>query len=200
MKGIYAILDENNFDFSSLDLYVKKMIECHVRIFQIRIKSTLSDTHISIIKKIKKLCELNNCLLILNDYPEIVKNLNLDGVHIGLNDTNLAEARNILGNNKIIGVSCYNDVDLALSAEKNGASYISFGSLFKTTTKKNPVDLDTNTIHEGKKILTIPICLIGGININNVHDAINLNCDLIAISKGLTSLKLIGDISKKYYE
>jgi len=200
MKGIYAILDENNFDFSSLDLYVKKMIECHVRIFQIRIKSTLSDTHISIIKKIKKLCELNNCLLILNDYPEIVKNLNLDGVHIGLNDTNLAEARNILGNNKIIGVSCYNDVDLALSAEKNGASYISFGSLFKTTTKKNPVDLDTNTIHEGKKILTIPICLIGGININNVHDAINLNCDLIAISKGLTSLKLIGDISKIYYE
>ena len=200
MKGIYAILDENNFDFSSLDLYVKKMIECHVRIFQIRIKSTLSDTHISIIKKIKKLCELNNCLLILNDYPEIVKNLNLDGVHIGLNDTNLAEARNILGNNKIIGVSCYNDVDLALSAEKNGASYISFGSLFRTTTKKNPVDLDTNTIHEGKKILTIPICLIGGININNVHDAINLNCDLIAISKGLTSLKLIGDISKIYYE
>ena len=200
MKGIYAILDENNFDFSSLDLYVKKMIECHVRIFQIRIKSTLSDTHISIIKKIKKLCELNNCLLILNDYPEIVKNLNLDGVHIGSNDTNLTEARNILGDNKIIGVSCYNDVDLALSAEKNGASYISFGSLFKTTTKKNPVDLDTNTIHEGKKILTIPICLIGGININNVHDAINLNCDLIAISKGLTSLKLIGDISKKYYE
>tara|TARA_B100000795_G_scaffold243322_1_gene207100 strand:- start:170 stop:772 length:603 start_codon:yes stop_codon:yes gene_type:complete len=200
MKGIYAILDENNFDFSSLDLYVKKMIECHVRIFQIRIKSTLSDTHISIIKKIKKLCELNNCLLILNDYPEIVKNLNLDGVHIGSNDTNLAEARNILGDNKIIGVSCYNDVDLALSAEKNGASYISFGSLFKTTTKKNPVDLDTNTIHEGKKILTIPICLIGGININNVHDAINLNCDLIAISKGLTSLELIGDISKKYYE
>ena len=200
MKGIYAILDENNFDFSSLDLYVKKMIECHVRIFQIRIKSTLSDTHISIIKKIKKLCELNNCLLILNDYPEIVKNLNLDGVHIGSNDTNLTEARNILGNNKIIGVSCYNDVDLALSAEKNGASYISFGSLFKTTTKKNPVDLDTNTIHEGKKILTIPICLIGGININNVHDAINLNCDLIAISKGLTSLELIGDISKKYYE
>ena len=200
MKGIYAILDENNFDFSSLDLYVKKMIECHVRIFQIRIKSTLSDTHISIIKKIKKLCELNNCLLILNDYPEIVKNLDLDGVHIGSNDTNLVEARNILGSKKIIGVSCYNDVDLALSAEKNGASYISFGSLFKTTTKKNPVDLDTNTIHEGKKILTIPICLIGGININNVHDAINLNCDLIAISKGLTSLELIGDISKKYYE
>ena len=200
MKGIYAILDENNFDFSSLDLYVKKMIECHVRIFQIRIKSTLSDTHISIIKKIKKLCELNNCLLILNDYPEIVKNLNLDGVHIGSNDTNLAEARNILGDNKIIGVSCYNDVNLALSAEKNGASYISFGSLFKTTTKKNPVDLDINSIHEGKKILTIPICLIGGININNVHDAINLNCDLIAISKGLTSLELIGDISKKYYE
>ena len=200
MNGIYAILDENNFNFNSLDVYVEKMIKCHIRIFQIRIKSTVSDNHISIIKKIKKLCELNNCLLILNDYPQIVKKLNLDGVHIGSNDTNLIEARNILGDNKIIGVSCYNDVNYALSAEKNGASYISFGSLFKTTTKKNAVALDTNTIHKGKKILTIPICLIGGININNVHNAINLNCDLIALSKGLTSLKMIEDVSKKYYE
>ena len=180
MNGIYAILDENNFNFSSLDVYVEKMIKCHIRIFQIRIKSKVSDNHISIIKKIKK--------------------LNLDGVHIGSNDTSLFEARNILGDNKIIGVSCYNDVNFALSAEKNGASYISFGSLFKTTTKKNAVALDTNTIHKGKKILTIPICLIGGININNVHNAINLDCDLIAISKGLTSLKMIEDITKKYYE
>ena len=200
MNGIFAILDENNFNFSSLDLYVDKMIKCHIRTFQIRIKSTISDNHISIIKKIKKLCELNNCLLILNDYPEVVKNLDLDGVHIGSNDTNLIEARNILGDNKIIGVSCYNNANLALSAEKNGASYISFGSMFKTTTKKNPVALDINTIHEGKKILTIPICLIGGINTNNVHNAINLNCDLIAISKGLASFKKIEDISTKYYE
>ena len=200
MNGIYAILDENNFNFSSLDLYVDKMIKCHIRTFQIRIKSTISDNHISIIKKIKKICELNNCLLILNDYPEVVKNLDLDGVHIGSNDTNLIEARNILGDNKIIGVSCYNNANLALSAEKNGASYISFGSIFKTTTKQNPVALDINTIHEGKKILTIPICLIGGINTNNVHNAINLNCDLIAISKGLTSIKKIEDISTKYYE
>ena len=72
--------------------------------------------------------------------------------------------------------------------------------MFETTTKKNPVALDINTIHEGKKILTIPICLIGGINTNNVHNAINLNCDLIAISKGLTSLKKIEDISTKYYD
>ena len=72
--------------------------------------------------------------------------------------------------------------------------------MFKTTTKKNAVALNTNTIHKGKKILTIPICLIGGININNVHNAINLNCDLIALSKGLTSLKMIEDVSKKYYE
>ena len=55
MNGIYAILDENNFNFNSLDVYVEKMIKCHIRIFQIRIKSTVSDNHISIIKKIKKL-------------------------------------------------------------------------------------------------------------------------------------------------
>jgi len=200
MNGIYAILDENNYKFSDLEFYVKKMIKCHVKLFQIRIKSTISDTDIDIIKKIKKLCEINNCLLILNDYPEIVKDLNLSGVHIGTNDMGLSQARNILGDKKIIGVSCYNDLNLALSAENNGATYISFGSLFRTTTKKNPVNLEINTVREGKKILTVPICLIGGININNIHSAINLNCDLIAISKGLSSVKNIEKISKKYYE
>ena len=127
------------------------------------------------------------------------KELDLDGLHIGSNDIDIIAARDILGKKKIIGVSCYNSLSLALGAELNGASYVSFGSLYKTSTKLNPVSLDIKTFKKSSKILRIPICLIGGINTNNVHDVIKLNCDLIAISKGLSSKKDRKTISKIYY-
>ena len=108
-------------------------------------------------------------------------------------------ARHILGEKKIIGVSCYNNIDLALYAEKNKASYVSFGSLNKTTTKNNIINLDKDIFSEAKKFLNTTTCLIGGININNIHDAMKLNSNLIAISKGLSSYDQIKKISKAYY-
>jgi len=200
LKGIYAILDESNFNFSSLEKSVKYMIKYNIKIFQIRIKSSFSKKNISIIKKIKFLCKNHKCLLILNDNVNLANELELDGVHVGSGDADISSVRSTLGENKIIGVSCYNDINLALSSEKLGASYISFGSLYKTTTKLNPINLDISTVKNASKILKIPICLIGGINTNNVHDVIKLNCDLIAISKGLSSNNEIENISKIYYE
>ncbi len=200
MKGLYVILDENNFNFSNLKNCVQHMINFKIRIFQVRVKSKFNSFHIDTIKSLKALCKQNNCILLLNDNVKLADELNLDGVHIGSDDLNFIEARKILGNNKIIGVSCYDNLSDALTAQKYGASYVSFGSIFKTSTKINPVKLNIATFNEAKSILSIPICLIGGINTNNVQDVINLNCDLIAISKGLSSKKDVEIISKIYYE
>ena len=200
MNGLYAILDESNFNFSNLKDCVQHMINFKINIFQIRIKSKFNSFHIETIKSLKSLCRKNNCLLLLNDNVKLADELDLDGVHIGLNDLNFCDARKILGNNKIIGVSCYNNISDAIAAEQYGASYVSFGSIFKTSTKVNPTKLNISTFTDAKNILNIPICLIGGINTNNVQDVINLNCDLIAISKGLSSKKDVELISKMYYE
>ena len=200
MKGIYAILDENNFNFENLIDYVENMIQHDIKIFQIRIKSSFSEKKIKIIESIKLLCKSNNCVLSLNDNVKLAKELDLDGIHIGENDMNILEAKGILGDKKIIGVSCYNNLEKALYAEKNKANYVSFGSLYRTTTKINPLDLNISTFKKAKNILNIPICLIGGININNVQDVIKLNCDLIAISKGLSFKNDVEVISKTYYE
>jgi len=200
MNGIYAVLDENNFDFNYLDKYVEIMINNKIEIFQIRIKSSFSNFNIDTIKKIRDICKYNKCKLIINDNINISKELNLDGVHLGKNDCDIVSARHILGEKKIIGISCYDNIELALYAEKNKASYVSFGSLYKTTTKKNPVALNENIFFKAKRSLNIPTCLIGGININNIHDAMKLNSDLIAISKGLSSYDLIKKISNAYYE
>jgi len=200
MKGIYAILDENNYNFNDLDNIVFKMIKKNITFFQIRIKSKFNKSHIVAIKKVKKICNNHKSKLILNDNINIAKELNLDGIHIGLKDIDISSARSFLGAKKIIGVSCYNDIKLSLFAEKYNASYVSFGSLYNTSTKINATDLDESIFLAAKKILKIPICLIGGINQDNIHYVINLNSDLIAISKGLSSNDKLNYISKAYYE
>ncbi len=200
MKGLYAILDENNFNFEDLNNYIENMIKHDIKIFQIRIKSSYTEKKIKIIESVKLLCRTNNCILLLNDNVKLARELDLDGVHIGTKDMNILETKSILGNKKIIGVSCYNSLENAVYAEKHGANYVSFGSLYKTTTKLNPLNLNVLTFKKAKDILNIPICLIGGINTNNVQDVINLNCDLIAISKGLSFKNNVEAISKIYYE
>ena len=200
MKGIYAILDENNFDYNRLNSIVKMMIDNNIKIFQIRIKSSFTNTKIKVISEINSICKERNCKLILNDNVEITKELDLDGVHIGLNDINLSKAREYLGNEKIIGVSCYDSLDDAFSAQKNHASYVSFGSLYKTSTKINAKKLNLDTFLKAKNVLSIPICLIGGINSQNLINVLKLNSDLIAISKGLSSNSNIKKISKIFYE
>ena len=199
MKGIYAILDEGNFNFKKLDIYIHKMIDMKIKFFQIRIKSSITKEKINAIWKIKKLCLEKNCILLINDNIELAKNLDLDGIHIGANDIDIIDARRILGEKKIIGVSCYNNVKLALQAEERNATYVSFGSLYKTKTKEKPVELEIKTVKEAKNVIKIPICVIGGINKDNIHKVIKLNCDLIAISNGLSSIDKIIKISKIYY-
>jgi len=200
VKGIYAILDENNFDYNRLNSIVKMMIDNNIKIFQIRIKSSFTNTKIKVISEINSICKERDCKLILNDNVEIAKELDLDGVHIGLNDINLSKAREYLGNEKIIGVSCYDSLDDAFSAQKNHASYVSFGSLYKTSTKINAKKLNLDTFLKAKNVLSIPICLIGGINSQNLINVLKLNSDLIAISKGLSSNSNIKKISKIFYE
>ena len=200
MKGIYAILDEKNFDFKNLHITVKYMIENDIKNFQIRIKRSFTKFHIDVIEKVQSICSDSKCFLVLNDNLEISKKLDLDGVHLGQDDVSLIQARRILGDNKIIGISCYNNLELALLAEKNHASYVSFGSLYETKTKKNFVKLDELDFKNVVNKLKIPTCLIGGINISNIHHVKSLNSDLIAISEGLSSSKKMLQIVKAYAE
>ena len=124
-------------------------------------------------------------VFIVNDFPGIAEELGADGVHIGKNDPSLREIRqNFRG---IIGVSCYNEIERALKAEREGADYVAFGSLFPTRTKENYVLVEFDTIKAAKRRLKIPICVIGGINRRNFLRVLSLEPDLIAISSAIFS-------------
>ena len=131
---LYAVTDRTWLDGRTLYDDVEKALKGGVTLLQLREKNMSTDDFINSAKEIKSLCEKYNVPLIINDNVDVAKAVNADGVHIGQNDMPAHEARKILGENKIIGVTA-KTVEQAQKAEKDGADYLGSGAIFGTTTK-----------------------------------------------------------------
>lgn len=182
INGIYAITPNHILDINAVE---KVVIEQNISILQYRHK--ISDTKIQLNEalQLQILCKKHHILFIINDDIDLAKNSNADGVHLGKNDRSIQQARQQLGDNAIIGVSCYNDIDLAKNAQTQGADYVAFGALFPSSTKPNAPKCPLNTLTQAKKIINIPIIGIGGINFNNQQQALDAGCDGIAMITAL---------------
>jgi thiamine-phosphate pyrophosphorylase len=152
-----------------------------ISFFQMRFKKYSFEKKIFLGKKIKYLCKKNNVKFIVNDDPILAKKLNADGCHLGQKDTNIKEAKKIIGN-KIIGITCHNSIKLAKEAVKNKANYIAFGAFFPTKTKKTKYKSNIKTLNKAKKLTNIPIVAIGGITEKNYKKLLLNNANFLAIS------------------
>ncbi len=151
-----------------------------VSIFQLRLKNYIDSELLKITRLLFKICEDKKVIFILNDRPDLAKNANVDGVHIGKNDCSIKEARSILGNNKIIGSSCYNNNLLSIKSQSLGVDYVAFGSFFKTTTKKNTTNAVIHSLKKIKKNTHIPFVGIGGLDKFNIKKLLFLKPDFLA--------------------
>jgi thiamine-phosphate pyrophosphorylase len=104
---------------------------------------------------------------------------------LGRNDISISEARRTLGNNKIIGASCYNQIELAVKAEDQGADYVAFGAFFASITKPDAVTASLELLGLAKQKLRKPIVAIGGITLLNASVLIECGGDVIAVSNAL---------------
>ena len=162
--------------------HLDKVLETgKVSFFQMRLKKYTIKKKILIGKKINKICKKNKVKFLINDNPYLVKKLNADGCHLGQKDTNIIEARKIIGN-KIIGITCHNSIKFAKSAIKNKASYLAFGAFFSSKTKKTKHKASTKILNEAKKITKTPLVAIGGINSSNYRNLLLNNANFLAIS------------------
>jgi thiamine-phosphate pyrophosphorylase len=152
-----------------------------VSFFQMRFKKYSFNQKILIGKKIKQICKKNNVKFIVNDEPLITKKLNADGCHLGQKDTDITEARRIIGN-KIIGVTCHNSIKLAKIAIQNEANYLAFGAFFLSKTKKAKHKATTKILKKVKKLTKTPLVAIGGINSSNYKKLLLNNVNFLAIS------------------
>ena len=152
---------------------------------------------INIINFTFPLCKKYKVKFIVNDRPEIVKKLNLDGVHVGKNDPSIEKCKLLLGKNKIIGKSCYSSSQLAYKSQVSGASYVAFGSFFNTKTKENTTKVFFRNIMAFNKIKKVPTVGIGGINYRNCLNICRLSLDYIAISSTIWQSNIRPDLSLK---
>ncbi|MEK7308743.1 MAG: thiamine phosphate synthase, partial [Nitrospirota bacterium] len=124
-----------------------------------------------------RLMTLNsNVTFIINDCVDIALAVDADGVHLGQKDLPVAEARKVLGKNKIIGISTHS-LKQAIDAERAGADYIGFGPIFRTATKKAGKPKGSKSLIEIKKHIKIPVVAIGGITAENAPEALRCGAD-----------------------
>ena len=136
-KPLIYLISPSKIDIKTFPGILSKVLETQVvNVFQLRLKNYKDSDLIFITSLLYKICIKKNVTFILNDRIDIAKKLNVDGVHLGKEDGSIKNARNILGNLKIIGSSCYNNLCLSIKSQNLGANYIAFGAFFKTETKK----------------------------------------------------------------
>ena len=180
IKGLYAITP----DMADTDLLLQKVeaaLQGGINLLQYRNKTANHKLQTQQARAILPLCRQYNVPLIINDSVKLCLTLDADGVHLGADDGNLAEVRAIIGKDKILGASCYNRFDLALAAQKAGASYVAFGACFASQTKPNAAVASLELFVRAKTELNIPIVAIGGINLQNAPQVIQAGAHAIAV-------------------
>lgn len=177
---LYAVTDSSWLNGRSLAQDVEDVLKAGATFIQLREKNANYDQMLKLAKEIKALTDKYHVPFVIDDNIDVAVAVDADGVHVGQSDTEAKKAREILGENKIVGVSAGN-LKEALEAEKNGADYIGIGAMFPTDTKKDHTDI---TFEEAKKItesVNIPVVAIGGINKNNILQLKGTGVDGVAV-------------------
>jgi thiamine-phosphate pyrophosphorylase len=200
LRGLYAITDEKLIAPDEFSNTLERTLLGGTTIIQYRDKSKDSSKRLEQASLLKALCETHGAALIINDDIELAESVAAHGVHLGKDDSSIDEARKMLGENAIIGISCYNQLHKALEAEQAGADYVAFGTMFASPTKPAAVTAGTDLITEAKKQLSIPVCAIGGIDISNVEDVVNAGADMTALISGLFATQNIQSTARQISE
>ena len=183
MSQIYALTDDKLTPNSTIFSQVREILDSGVKFVQYRSKSPLQDE--KLISSLISLCEDFSANLIINDDANLAKKLGAHGVHIGKDDGEISQIRKFLGHDKIIGVTCYSDLERAKFAQNNGATYVGFGAMRVSKTKPNAPLCSAEVILKAKEILQIPLCVIGGINASNLAEILELKPDFIALVEAI---------------
>lgn len=152
--------------------------------------------------KVKEITDRGGITLIVNDRVDLALALDAHGVHLGQKDMPLSAAREIMGENKIIGISV-STVDEARRAEEHGADYLGVGAVYETDSKNVNNDragIGAERINEIDRVVNIPIIAIGGLDISNVHSVIKNGADGIAVISALTKADNIEKKTRKFKE
>ena len=192
---LYGILDLAYVDASNARKVIDEMIGGGVDLIQLRAKTHLSAQIAQLAGELHRATEERGIPLIINDHPEIARDVAAEGVHVGQDDVPIAEARSIAGANCVVGKSTHS-VDQAIRAFYEGADYIGFGPIFATPTKPDYSPIGLDEIRKVHDAVRIPIFCIGGIKLENLPEVIAAGARRVVIVSGLLQAKDIASYAR----
>jgi thiamine-phosphate pyrophosphorylase len=188
VRGLYALTPDVPDD-KTLEAKVCAALEGGASLVQYRNKTAPPDVRQRQARRLRVLCRAHGVPLIINDHLSLALEVEADGVHIGRDDGDVAAVRTRMGNQALVGVSCYNSLDNARAAVRGGASYVAFGSFLPSTIKPSAVKATRSLLSEAKQELKVPLVAIGGIDATNAQQLIDAGADCIAVISALFDMK-----------
>lgn len=184
ISGLYAVTPDLA-DTAELLAKVEAALAGGARALQYRNKSASAALRLEQAGNLLARCRERRVPLIINDDLDLATALAADGLHLGSEDGALAAARLRLGPGKLLGASCYNRLDHALAAARDGADYVAFGSFFPSSVKPGAVRAPLALLREAKQRLALPVVAIGGITLDNAPQLIAAGADGVAVISAL---------------
>ena len=179
MKGLYLVTPDWD-DTERLVAVSEQAIRGGASLLQYRHKTASESLRQEQAAALLELCRRLNVPLIINDHLELCEAIDADGIHVGGTDASVASMRARLGPSKIVGASCYGDLQLARDAQDSGASYVAFGGFYPSRVKKYAVTTAPNIITLALNELNLPICVIGGMTPENSRVLIDHGAHMVA--------------------
>lgn len=180
LPRLYVVTDEDIVPNEYLLARAGKVLEAGVRLFQVRFKKTPYEEQLRLGHKLRLLTRKHKAIFIVNDLPELAKELGADGVHLGADDPDVPYARKLLGPDAIIGASCYDEIERVRRRSTEDISYIGLASPYPSPTKPK-VNPELDKLSELAAASKVPVYAIGGITPKRVGEMIKIGCYGVAV-------------------
>ena len=179
MKGLYLVTPDWD-DTDQLLSVTESALKAGVALLQYRHKTATEALQRLQATALRDLCRQYKVPFIINDHLALCEKIDADGVHVGGTDATVAAVRSVIGPNKIVGASCYGDLQRAHDAAAAGASYVAFGGFYPSRVKKYEVSTPVDIVSRAKASLAVPVCVIGGMTPENAAPLVAEGSDMVA--------------------
>lgn len=174
------------FDTQAFSSLLREALEAgDVACLQLRLKDVSDEEILKTARTLMRICHDHDVAFIVNDRPDLAAELGADGVHIGDEDGAYEDARRLVGEDAVVGVSCYDSRQKAMDAGDSGADYIAFGAFFPTTTKVPKSRPEPEILEFWSRMTTVPCVAIGGITAENCGPLVAAGSDFLAVVNGV---------------
>lgn len=189
MRGLYLVTPNWN-DTERLLACTARALEAGAALVQYRHKDATPALRVEQASALLALCRRHGAPLVINDHVALCEQIDADGVHVGGTDDPAETVRRKLGKDKIVGASCYGQMELARAAQRSGASYVAFGGFYPSVVKVYPVNTAQEIVTQAKTELSVPVVVIGGMTAPLAAPLVARGADLVA---AISSVYLAAD-------